>query len=279
MRYSISPSTARYLLVWCAILCTCLAGCRALENHFIYNPSVYPNGWNEIVDERIEEAYFNADDGTKLHGIFAEHPNPKAVILFAHGRRGNVTSFLDTLSKFVDRHEVSVMLFDYRGFGRSEGMPDENGLYQDARAARHWLCNRTGLSPDKIIVMGHSLGAAVAVELASDDGAGGLIVESGFTSLPNLVWRYAPIIPVNWILESKFNSIEKIKSFDGPTLIAHGTADKIIPVKHGHQLFKAAGGKKQFLQIDGGGHVGKPTREYQKAIDDLIAEVGSPPAR
>jgi fermentation-respiration switch protein FrsA (DUF1100 family) len=254
------------------MISTMLVGCRSLENHFIYNPSVYPSGWNKIEDDTIEEVNFQAGDGTQLHGLFAPHPEPKAIILFAHGRKGNVTSTLENLSQFIDRHQVSVMVFDYRGFGRSQGLPDEDGLYMDARAARKWLADRTGVVENDIIVMGHSLGAAVAVELAAADGAGGLIVEGGFTSLPLLVRRYAPIIPADLMLTSKFDSIEKIKNYTGPTLIAHGADDRIIPIKHGRKLFEAAGGEKRFLRIDGAGHTAKPTKNYQRAIDDLIQQ-------
>ena len=118
--------------------------------------------------------------------------------------------------------------------------------------------------------MGHSLGAAVAIELAATDGAKGLIVECGFTSLARLVRRYAPIVPAELILTSQFHSLERIKSYEGPTLVAHGSEDKIIPLKHGIQLFEASGGQKRFLRIEGNGHADAPTIDYQLAIDDLI---------
>lgn len=252
-----------------AILC----GCRALENHFVYNPSVIPNGWVKSSDSKVEDAWFVSDDGTQLHGLLARHPSPNAVVLFAHGRNGNVTTLVHSLEAFVDRHQVSVMIFDYRGYGRSAGQPSEGGLYQDARAARKWLANELTMPESEIVLMGRSLGAAVAIELASTDGAKGLIVENGFTSLSELVRHHAPRVPADWILTNDFNSIEKISSYPGPVLVSHGTSDEITPYSQGKQLYNAAGGAKllkSFYTVEGGKHNWEPEPEYQAMLDHFI---------
>ena len=249
-----------------------LAGCRSLENHFIFNPSVYPNDWNSYSDFGFEDAWFVAEDGTRLHGLYAKHPTPKAIVLFAHGRRGNVTSPMDKLLRFVNRHQVSVLIFDYRGYGRSSGKPDEPGIYQDARAARKWLAQRAGLSESAIVLMGRSLGAAVAIELAAEDGAGGLIVENGFTSLNDFVKHHVPPVPADLILRSEFNSIEKIEHYHGPLLICHGRGDRVVPFEHGQALFEAAPGPKHFFRCDGG-HESDSPDSYRVALDQFFDDL------
>lgn len=249
-----------------------LSGCKTLENHFIYNPSTFAEEWKPYPDTGVEDAYFEAADGTELHGIFARHPDPKAVILFSHGRRGNVSALVDKMQLFVNRHQVSVLVFDYRGYGRSAGKPDEAGVYQDARAARRWLADAAGMDERDVVLMGRSLGAAVAIELAAVDGARGLIVENGFTSLSDFVKHHAPPVPADLILFSEFDSLEKMGAYDGPVLVCHGRADKVIPFAHGQALFEAAAGPKHFFRTDGG-HESGPTKSYQMAIDQFIDDL------
>ena len=259
--------------IWIAVLViAALTGCRALENHFIFDPTDFSEDWQSIPNPQIQEAYFRAADGTLLHGMLAKHADPRAVILFAHGRQGNVSSLIDKLLVFVDRHQVSVMVFDYRGYGRSGGKPDELGVYQDARAARKWLAEATDSNESDVVLMGRSLGAAVAIELAANDGARGLVVESGFTSLSDFVKHHAPPVPADLILFSKFDSLEKIGRYRGPVLVSHGRADRVIPFKHGKALFDAAAGPKHFFRTVGG-HEADPTHSYQMALDQFISDL------
>src|SRR5262249_34893292 len=134
------------------LVAACAAGCvsprasssslAAFERSQVYQPVRWPEGNWYGHDLPVEEARFVADDGTRLHGWYLRHDNPIAVVLFAHGNAGNVTGCADTLRVLHDRHRLSVMTFDYRGYGRSEGTPDEPGILQDARAARGWLAER-----------------------------------------------------------------------------------------------------------------------------------------
>src|SRR5439155_17149604 len=126
---------------------------------------------------QFEDAWFEADDGTRLHGWFAEAKNPRAVVLHTHGNAGNVTHRAPLLELFRERLRASILVFDYRGYGRSEGTPDEKGILADARAARRWLAKRAGVAESDVVLHGTSLGGGVAVDLAARDGARGLVLE------------------------------------------------------------------------------------------------------
>ena len=143
-----------------------------LEKSLVFAPSRYPEGNWQPAGLVFEDAWFAAADGTRLHGWFVPHAQPRAVVLFCHGNGGNVALWADVLRNLHDRMGVTAMGFDYRGYGRSEGTPSEAGVLADARAARAWLARRTGIAEDRIVLMGRSLGGAVAVDLATD-GAGG----------------------------------------------------------------------------------------------------------
>jgi fermentation-respiration switch protein FrsA (DUF1100 family) len=140
-----------------------IAPWQPLEKKLIYHPSPFPE---ELVDSDqvpFEDARFQSADGTRLHGWFAEHPDPIGVALFCHGNAGNVVGRGGTLKILNERHRLSVMVFDYRGFGQSEGKPNEVGILADARAARQWLANRTGVEEGEIILMGRSLDVILTV--------------------------------------------------------------------------------------------------------------------
>jgi uncharacterized protein len=160
----------------------------------------------------FEDAWFQAADGTKLHGWFLPHEKPRAVVLFCHGNEGNVATWATPLAKLHNRAGVTVLGFDYRGYGRSEGVPSEAGILADARAARAWLAHRAGIPESQIVVMGRSLGGAVAIDLAAKDGAPALVVESTFTSAPELAGSIVPWLPLRYVMRSELNSIAKIKN-------------------------------------------------------------------
>ena len=242
-----------------------------LERTLVYPASQYPSGnWNPTTIP-FEDADFFAPDGTKLHGWYVPHANPRAVVLFAHGNGGNLSDRALVLRLLNEKLRLSVMIFDYRGYGRSEGKPDEAGLLSDARAARAWLAKRAGIAETEIVLLGHSLGGGVMVDLAAKDGARGLILESTFTSLPDVAAHHYPWIPVRLIMRNRFESIKKIDQYHGPLLQSHGTADEIIPFELGRRLHEAAPSRgKQFFEMSGLSHNMMPSSAYYKALDDWI---------
>ena len=162
-------SEPRLFCVLGAISMLASAGCASplgysplasFEQAQIFQPVQYPHGNWQPPDLHFEDAWFAAANGTKLHGWYVPHENPRAVVLFAHGNAGNLSHRADSMHLLHDRHRLSVMIFDYRGYGRSDGSPHEKGLLQDARSARAWLAERVGVNEREIVLMGRSLGAA-----------------------------------------------------------------------------------------------------------------------
>lgn len=241
-----------------------------LEKSLIFQGAKYPVGEWEPVDLDFVDAWFEAEDGTKLHGWYVPHQSPKAVALLMHGNAGNVTHRSETLKILNERHALSVMSFDYRGYGRSEGRPSENGILQDARAARAWLAKASGVRESEIVLMGRSLGGGVAVDLAAADGARGLVLASTFTSLPEVGGHHFSLLPTNLLMTQRLDSLSKIASYQGPLLQTHGDSDQVIPYELGRKLFDAATGPKRFITVKGGGHNSVQPEEYREALDDFI---------
>jgi fermentation-respiration switch protein FrsA (DUF1100 family) len=244
------------------------ASTRELEESILFQPRTYPSGdWTP--DSAVEDAWFEAD-GHKLHGWYAEAKQPRAVVLFAHGNAGNISDRRDVIELFRDKMNTTVMLFDYRGYGRSEGTPSEEGLLADARAARKWLAERAKVREQDVVIAGYSLGGAVAVDLAAKDGARGLILQSTFSSVPDTAASHFPLLPVRSLVHNHFDSAAKISSYHGPLLQSHGDADRVIPYELGQALFKAANDPKVFVTIPNGGHFEPPTKKYLAALDHFF---------
>ena len=244
-----------------------------LERALVYQPQRYPHGDWTPDQLAYEDAEFRADDGTYLHGWYLPHPAPQAVVLFAHGNGGNVTHYADFLRDLRVRQNVAILGFDYRGYGRSGGKPSEAGLVMDARAARRWLSQRTGVPEQSIVLMGHSLGGGVATQLAAEDGAKALVLVSTFTSLPDVGREHMPWLAPHAIMQNRFNSLEALSRYPGPVLISHGDADKLISVEQAQALFEVAPGPKQLVTVPGGRHNDGFTEEFHVALERLLTSL------
>ncbi|HZN33833.1 MAG TPA: alpha/beta hydrolase [Pirellulaceae bacterium] len=244
-----------------------------LEQRGIFQPSKYPAGdWNPTA-VLVQDANFTAEDGTRLHGWYVRHPQPRGQALLLHGNAGNVTLLAETLRVLNRRHNLAVLALDYRGYGRSEGTPTEQGLYQDARAARRWLAHTENVAESDIILMGFSLGGAVAIDLAAKDGARGLILANSFTSLPDVAQHHWPWLPMKLVVSTQMNSLEKIKQYRGPLLLSHGDADEVVPYQQGVELFAAAPGPKRLITATGAKHNDPQPEEYRVAFDQFLGEL------
>ena len=243
------------------------SGVAVLEDRLVYQPSVEAESWQPqgLIKEDVT---FAAADGVKLHGWYCPVQNPRAVVLYAHGNGGNIATRAPLYRLLTERLGVTVLAFDYRGYGKSEGDPSEEGLLADARAARRFLAEKAGVAEDEIILYGQSLGGGVVVDLAAKDGAGGLILESTFTSLAAVANHKYPL--TGGLLTNKFDSLSKIGEYEGATLIVHGEDDRLVPIKQAKQMYAAANEPKWLLTIPEAGHNWKPTFQYVSALDEFF---------
>ncbi len=212
------------------------------------------------------------EDRLRLDAWYLATPNERGVVLFCHGNAGNISHRVGTL-EILHNLGFSILIFDYRGYGHSEGKPDETGTYRDAEAAWQYL-QQQGYRDDQIIIMGRSLGAAIAAELAERHPPGALILESTFTTLPNLAAELYPYLPVRWLSRFRYETIDRLPLINAPLLIVHSREDEIIPFIHGEQLFKIANPPKQFLELEGGHNDAIHSSRidyYRNGLDDFFS--------
>lgn len=224
-----------------------------------------------------EPVDIRTDDGESLHGWFVPAQEARAVVLFFHGNAGNISHRLDSLRIF-NSLGLSVLIFDYRGYGLSSGRPSEQGTYRDAQAAWRHLVDARGFSPARIILFGRSLGGAVATWLAVQQPAAALIVESAFRSVPDLAAEIYWFLPVRRLARIEYPVERLIGAVSAPVLIVHSRDDEIIPFSHAEALDAAAGERSRLLVIGGDHNTGflRDEAHYRAGLDAFIAGVGLP---
>lgn len=211
-------------------------------------------------------------DGVRLHGWFVDARPQRGTLLFFHGNAGNISHRLDSLRIF-NRLELATLIIDYRGYGQSGGRVSEEGTYRDAEAAWQYLTTTRGIDPRHIIVFGRSLGGAVAAHLAVRHPPGGLILESVFTSVPDMAARHYPFFPVRLLSRFSYDARRAVKEVACPVLIVHSPEDEIIPFENGLALFAAADEPKAFLEIRGSHNEGflAGGSLYHDGLDDFVS--------
>ena len=226
------------------------AGIRYLERKSIFFPMRDMENTPSEVGLDYEDMWFFSSDNKKINAWVIPSEGARHTILFSHGNAGNISHRLDKIV-MMNGLGLNVFIFDYRGYGKSEGVPSERGLYRDARAAYKCLMESKGIVPGHIVLYGESIGGAVAVELAASEKVGALITEEAFTSVKDMAQMAFPLVP-SFILSSKFDSLAKIGNITCPKLIIHSPDDEIVPFSQGERLFAAAGDPKTFLKLRGG---------------------------
>jgi fermentation-respiration switch protein FrsA (DUF1100 family) len=233
-------------------------------------PSVDAGDWHPT-GFKYEDVSFDSADGTKLHGWFITHPAPQHAILYCHGNGEDVSSIGEFAAELSDRLQASIFVFDYRGYGQSAGRPNEDGCIADGDAAQHWLAERIHLQPSGITLMGRSLGSAVAVALAANNGARALVLENAFPTMPDVAAIHYPWLPVRWVMSNRYDNLNRIQRYHGPLLQSHGTKDELIPIALARQLFdKAPSANKRWLEFPGLGHNSPMPRTYYDALAAFI---------
>lgn len=275
----------KWIVPMSAVLGLLWGGSMLFEKSLIFFPAPDPSpiqGRGVVEDCQFEDHRILTDDGVRLHGRwFRPNPTPdkeelrRKVVLFFHGNAGNLSGRTELIVRLAGLG-VEVMIIDYRGYGHSEGRPSEEGVYRDAQAVWRFLTVDHAIPSDRIVIFGKSLGGAVAVDLASGVSPAGLIVQSSFTSVPDMAAHHYPFVPA-FVLRTKMNSVSKISSISCPKLIIHSTHDEIVPFEMGRRLFEAAGKPKTFFEVSGAGHnqtLAIGGSRYLEAIRDFLATLG-----
>lgn len=225
-----------------------------LDHLMVFHPEPWiDRDWRNQSRLPLEDARFTAEDGARLFGWYLEAALDAPIILWCHGNAGNLIHRLDNMAALW-RAGLSLFIFDYRGYGLSEGDPSEAGFYRDAQAAYRYVTSTKRVSPDRLVLFGRSIGAAVAGDLAARNPAAGLILEGAFPSVEAVAKHYYYGLPMHWLISSRFPLIEKLTHGRMPLLVIHGEQDEIIPVALGRAVFEAAQSPKSFYLVPGAGH-------------------------
>jgi fermentation-respiration switch protein FrsA (DUF1100 family) len=259
------PVLIAYLLVLLAMM--------LLERWLVYPaPSRMLGDWNPT-GLGHEDVWFQSGDGTKLHGWFVPHPNPKRAILYCHGNGEHIAFNADLAALLRDSLQASIFMFDYRGYGRSDGRPNETGCIADGIAAQLWLAHRIAIRPDEVVLMGRSLGAGIAVALAAEDGARALVLENGLPSLPDVAATHYWFLPVRFVMENQYDCLARIQRYRGPLFESHGAADELIPVAFGRRLFDASPSPiKRWVEFEHLGHNSPCPNWYYDELASFLAQ-------
>jgi len=248
---------------------------NALERFFIYHPE---RDILETPGDRgisFEDVSFTTSDSVRLHGWFVPGRSGLTWVWF-HGNAGNISHRLDNLIELHRRLQHNILIFDYRGYGRSEGAPSESGLYLDGEAVIDYLRSRRDVDSGRLVLFGRSLGCAVAVEMAARREVYAVVLESPFTSVQEMAKRFYPFLPgAGLLVRTKFDSLSKINEVRVPVMVIHGDRDETAPFDMGRELFEAANGPKRFYTVEGAGHndtylVGGPA--YYEALEAFLRE-------
>jgi len=247
------------------------------EKRLIYYPAAELDVTPKALGLPFEEVAIEVEPGVRIHGWFikaAKEPSV-ATVLFSHGNAGNVA---DRLDRVLRLREIGAdfLLYDYRGYGRSTGSPDEEGTYRDGRAAYDYLVKGRGIDPARLILMGESLGCAISIQLAVERKAAGLAIEAPFASVAHMAKAIYPFLPLGPFIRTRYENVKKMPQLKVPVFVVQGTRDEVIPVAQGKMVFDAAPQPKQYLAIEGAHHndvyvVGGES--YRRALGDFIARV------
>lgn len=250
-------------------------------------------GWDSLVESQIffpdkglealpgdyslafEDQWINTSDGQRIHAWWIPAPDAKTVMLFCHGNAGNISHRLDNLAR-LHKLGLSVLIFDYRGYGRSSGSISEKGMYLDVEAAYEAAARRAQDSGARLVVFGRSLGGVAACRVGGRPDMAGLILESTFPNLGAMAKLHFPLPGLEGKLSRRFCAESDIKNVTAPILFFHGDRDGIVPHELGRRLYRAASDPKEFVTLKGAGHndtylaAGQP---YWQKIKDFIASL------
>jgi fermentation-respiration switch protein FrsA (DUF1100 family) len=257
------------------------------EDSLLFFPTSWPRGFPDAAafarraGVPVEECWIPVEEGLRLHAWWCRPPGAGAVLLLFHGNAGSLAERSDLMLALASA-PAEVVVVDYQGYGRSQGRPSEEGLYADASAAWRYLTEARGVPAARIVLLGKSLGGAVAVDLATRVRPAGLVVQSSFTSVPAMAAVHYPFVP-GVLIRNRFDSAAKIGRVRCPVLVVHSTADEIVPYGMGRRLFELAREPKRFFEVEGAAHnetwvaAGEPwRREIARFAQECVSRAAAP---
>lgn len=244
-----------------------------IENRLVFFPARAADWWNEPPDPAIEDVYFTSPEGCQIHGWWLPKCPDAPVLLLFPGNAGNLSGRGQTLLKVRERLDASVLIFDYPGYGKSSGKPNEANCYDAGEAAVRWLRDEKRIAPERMIFYGESLGGGVATELARRYPCRALVLVKSFASLPAVAKRYYPWLPVRWLMTNRFDTLSKLPEVRCPVFVASATHDQIVPFEHGEALVASARGPKQFFRDEGSDHNDPLPDSFWTALHDFLPAV------
>jgi len=236
------------------ILATLFSSACSLERRLIFHPEKTIFQTPADVGLAFDDLYFVTGEGLRLNGWYIPHPDATLTLFWCHGNAGNISHRVQNIRLLHDKVKINIFIFDYRGYGRSEGSPSESGTYLDGFAAAQFLRERYRVEPAQLVIFGRSLGATVAAELATQLASLVLILESPFVSVPEMARAIFPLLPVGRFLSTQYNTVEKLQRVKTPVFILHGEQDEVVPFAQGRKVFAAAAEPKRFYTIRGARH-------------------------
>jgi fermentation-respiration switch protein FrsA (DUF1100 family) len=290
---NLNRSTARRLrgfaliafLVSVLVTGTAVFGLRRIERAIAFHPEPYDSSRPWITPICAIDVWFRNHDGDRLHGWFSRSPvaPSRATIIYFHGNGGNVRS-IGWLGEQFARRGFDTLIFDYRGYGRSEGsLADEQGLYADGDAAYEYLVNERGVPAQSIVLYGQSLGTAAVANLAARRECAAIVIESGMTCASDMATVALPWLPrqLYFLGRNRFDSVHQIAHVHCPVLISHGEPDDTIPTEQGRALFAAANEPKELILVPGAGHnvFGNGGEKYLDQVAKFLIEATDKPPK
>ena len=222
-----------------------------------------------------EEVWLTSVGGVRIHGRFYDRPDAKRALLYCHGNGECVADNHELMKRLRNELDASVLIFDYRGYGLSDGKPHESGVISDGEVAQRWLAEQLDIPVDQVLLMGRSLGGGVVTQLADRQGAAALLLQSTFTRLTDAAASHYPFLPVKLLMRNRYNSLERISRYRGPVHISHGTADRVVPFSHAQILYDTSPSEdKRLFDLEPMGHNDPQPSAYYLDLRQFLENSG-----
>lgn len=255
------------------LLLALLAGCETLENRFVYHPARTDPRAAISLAPPLQDVELRTADGVKIHARWCPLLQSRGVLLYSHGNAGNLEHFGKLMRNFSDSLDRSVLIFDYPGYGRSEGKPSEKGCYTAAEAAYDWLTRVQGIAPERIVICGESLGGGVAVDLASRKPHQALLLIRTFTSIPDVAKEKVVLSSAPTIMVNRFDSLKKISSCRSPIFLAQADKDRLMPFGHAEQLRDACTAPVRLHRLQGLDHNDPLPASFFQSVREFLDDI------